>query len=179
MDCSFHDRVPATSACTGCGRMICSTCDRAGSCPSCRIGQRLSGGVAPRAAATAERPVGVETRALVALGYPVWPLAALALLDPKRSPYVRRQALQALGLNFGACGLWLVLGVIGHIPILGLSAWPLLALLFPALVVADVVYAVKVWNGDDVRVPLVSDWLDQHEAERYSVAGAPGPTSRT
>jgi len=107
-----------------------------------------------------------ETRGLLALGYPLWPLAALALLDPKRSPAVRRQAMQALGLNFGLFGMWIALGAIAQIPMLGISAWPLLAVLFPVWMVATVVYGVKVWNGDDVRVPLVSDWLDEREARR-------------
>ena len=108
--------------------------------------------------------VSFETRALLALGYPFWPLAALALLDSKRSPAVRHQALQALGLNFGLFGLWVGLGAIAQIPILGFSAWPLLALLMPLWLVATIVYAVKVFQGDEVRVPLVTDWLEEREA---------------
>ncbi|GAC1299717.1 MAG: hypothetical protein NVSMB19_04620 [Vulcanimicrobiaceae bacterium] len=110
--------------------------------------------------------ISSETRGLLALGYPLWPLAALALLDPKRSPAVRRQAMQALGLNFGLFGLWIALGAVAQVPLLGISAWPLLAVLFPFWMVATVVYGVKVWNGDDVRVPLVSDWIDEREARR-------------
>ena len=56
--------------------------------------------------AVAVRP---ESRALVALSYPFWPLALLALLDGAKSPFVRRQALQALGFNFGVYGLWFAL----------------------------------------------------------------------
>jgi uncharacterized membrane protein len=112
---------------------------------------------------TALAAVSPETRALLALGYPLWPLAALALLDPKRSPAVRRQAIQALALNFGLFGMWVALEGIWHIPILGLSAWPLLAAIFPVWLVATIVYAVKAWHGDDVRIPLVSDWLDERD----------------
>ncbi len=108
--------------------------------------------------------VSGETRLLLALGYVLWPLAALALLDPTRSPAVRRQAIQALGLNFGLYGLGVVLAAIAQIPLLGWPAFPLLAALFPVWLVATVVYGVKVWNGDSVRVPLVSDWLDEREA---------------
>jgi uncharacterized membrane protein len=110
---------------------------------------------------TAIATVSPETRALVALGYPFWPLAAIALLDPKRSPYVRRQALQGIGLSFGFGGLWVALTGVAHIPILGLSAWPLIPLLIPLYIVATVVYGFKAWHGDDVRVPLISDWIDQ------------------
>jgi uncharacterized membrane protein len=107
--------------------------------------------------------VSPETRALTALGYPLWPLALLALLDPKKSPFVRRQAIQALGLNFGVYALWLGLSAIADLPVLGISAIPLLALLIPVALVASVVYGFKVWNGHDVRVPLISDWLDERE----------------
>ncbi len=126
---------------------------------------------APQPQPTAMRPRGTalaavsgETRALLGLGYPLWPLAALALLDPKRSAPVRRQATQALAVNFGMFGLFAALGVVSHIWVLGLSAAILLPFLFPVWLIATVVYGFKVWNGDDVRVPLVSDWLDERDA---------------
>ncbi len=112
---------------------------------------------------TALAAVSGETRALLGLGYPLWPLAALALLDPKRSAAVRRQATQALAVNFGMFGLFAVLGVVSHLWVLGLSAAILLPFLFPVWLVATVVYGFKVWTGDDVRVPLVSDWLDERD----------------
>ena len=121
-----------------------------------------------RVRSTALANVSTETRALLALGYPFWPLAALALLDPKRSPTVRRQASQALGTNFGLFGLWVALEGLVHVPVLGLSAWPLLAVLAPIWLIATVVYGVRVFQGDDVRVPLVSDWLDEREAAKTS-----------
>ena len=113
--------------------------------------------VQPRAAVATCRP---ETRALVALSYPFWPLALLALADSKGSLFVRRQAWQALGFNFGMYGLWALLSAIAELPLIGLSAWPLLPFVIPVAVVANVVYAFKVWQGDDVNVPIVSDWVD-------------------
>ena len=135
-------------------------------------------GAGPRVSAAATMPyrssplaaVSTETRALLGLGYPLWPLAALALLDPKRSAAVRRHATQALALNFGLFGLWVGLEVVSHIWVIGWSAIPLLAALFPIWFVATIVYGFKVWNGDDVRVPLVSDWLDERDRERETVA---------
>jgi uncharacterized membrane protein len=110
-----------------------------------------------RSTAVALRP---ESRALVALSYPFWPLALLALLDSSRSPFVRRQALQALGFNFGVYGLWFALSAIAAIPLIGFSAWPLLPLVVPVAVVASFVYGFKVWQGEDVRVPVVTDFID-------------------
>ena len=101
-----------------------------------------------------------EKRALVALGYPFWPLALIALLDTKGSHLVKRQAWQALGFNLGMYGLWGTLSVAAMIPLVGISAWPLLPFVLPLFVVASVVYAFRVWQGDDVDVPIVSDWVD-------------------
>ena len=109
---------------------------------------------------TAVATVRPETRALVALSYPFWPLAILALLDSKGSHFVKRQAWQALGFNFGMYGLGALLSAIAAIPVLGFGAWPLLPFIVPVTIVASVVYMVKVWQGDDVNVPLVSDWVD-------------------
>jgi hypothetical protein len=135
-------------------------------------GRQQTWQAAPRVVAVQSRAlasVSIETRALLGLGYPFWPLAALALLDPKRSPAVRRQASQALGTNFGLFGLWVLLEGLVHVPLLGLSAWPLLTFLAPIWLVATVVYGVRVFQGDEVRVPLVSDWLDEREASKGSV----------
>ena len=110
-----------------------------------------------RTAAVATRP---ETRALVALGYPFWPLALIALLDGKASHFVKRQAWQALGFNLGMYGLGALLSAAAMLPILGIGAWPLLPFVFPLTVVASVVYAFKVWQGDDVSVPIIADWVD-------------------
>jgi uncharacterized membrane protein len=111
-----------------------------------------------QAAAVAVRP---ESRALVALGYPFWPLALLALFDGARSPFVRKQAWQALGFNFGIYGLWFALTAIGSIPVIGMSAWPILPFVIPVAFVASVVYGFKVWQGEDVRVPFVSDYVEK------------------
>ena len=62
-----------------------------------------------------------------------------------------------------------MLGILAHVPLLGLSAFPLLAALLPVWLVATIVYGAKVWNGDEVRVPLVSDWLDEREERNSTV----------
>ena len=101
-----------------------------------------------------------ETRALVALGYPFWPLALIALLDARAARFVKRQAWQALGFNLGMYGLGALLSAAASLPFIGWGAWPLLPFIVPVTIVASVVYAFKVWGGDDVSVPIVSDWVD-------------------
>jgi uncharacterized membrane protein len=119
---------------------------------------------APVYAHTSVATIRPESRALVALGYPFWPLALLALLDGSKSSFVRRQALQAIGFNFGVYGLWFALSAIAAIPLIGFSAWPLLPLVVPVAVVASFVYAYKTWQGEDVRVPIVGDFVDSRMA---------------
>jgi uncharacterized membrane protein len=109
------------------------------------------------AAAVAVRP---ETRAIVALGYPFWPLALIALLDGKASHFVKRQAWQAVGFHVGLWGIGALLSAAAAVPVLGLSAWAMLPFLFPVYLVGSIVYGLKVWHGEDVDVPIVSDWVD-------------------
>src|SRR5580698_26394 len=180
MDCYFHSNVPSMARCVDCSKPICSTCrDEGGSCPSCRLAakveaatatrQQIAGAVPPRPApasvrgrvtlATPQDPV--ESRALVALGYPLWPLALVSLLDRKQSRRLRRQALQALGFNVGFLGFWGLLSLIAQLPFLGISAMVLVPLLAPLFLVASVYYGIKTWNGDEVRIPVVTSWLDE------------------
>jgi uncharacterized membrane protein len=114
----------------------------------------------PARASVAEAGDTPESRALVALGYPLWPLALLALFDRKQSRRLRKQAYQALGFNVGMAALYGVLYLVSSIPLLGISAALMLALLLPAFIVLSVYYGIKAWHGDDVRVPIISDWLD-------------------
>lgn len=180
MDCYFHANVPSVAACIDCRKPICATCrDERGTCPSCRLAAKveaatttrvhLGGQIPPQPQPAVVRKAEVttasdsaESRALVALGYPLWPLALLSLLDRKQSRYLRRQALQALGFNLAMLGFGGLLSVIANIPWLGVSASVLLPFLVPVFLVASVYYGIKTWNGDDVRVPIVGDWIEEH-----------------
>jgi uncharacterized membrane protein len=180
MDCYFHSNVPSVAACADCRKPICATCrDERGSCPSCRLAAKveaatgshvhLGGQIPPRPQPAVVRKAEVsvldsaESRALVALGYPLWPLALLSLLDRKQSRYLRRQAWQALGFNVLVFGFGGLLSVIANVPIpwLPLSAAVLLPFLIPLFLVASVYYGIKTWNGEDVRVPIVGDWIEE------------------
>jgi uncharacterized membrane protein len=179
MDCYFHSNVPSVAACVDCRKPICATCrDEDGSCPSCRLAAKVEaatatrvhiGGQVPpphpqpavvRKAEVATLPDSVESRALVSLGYPLWPLALLSLLDRKQSRYLRRQALQALGFNVAILGIGGLMSVVANLPWIGLAPSVLLPFLVPLFLVASVYYGIKTWNGDDVRVPIVGDWIE-------------------
>lgn len=116
---------------------------------------------APQPRAQVSEPLDPpETRALVALGYPLWPLALIALFDRKQSKRLRKHAYQALGFNVGMAGLYGVMALLSSIPLLGLSATLLLVFILPVFVILSVYYGIKAWHGDDVRVPVITDWLE-------------------
>jgi len=190
MDCYFHSHVPSIAACTDCRKPICATCrDEAGTCPGCRLAakvdaatatrQRIAGAVPPYAHAGATQPPPatvtkaevataldpVESRALVALGYPLWPLALISLFDRKQSRYLKRQAIQALAFNIAMAGLWglfsLIDAIFGSVPFIATAPTILLALLIPVFLVASVYFGVKAWQGQEVHVPIISDWIDE------------------
>jgi uncharacterized membrane protein len=187
MDCYFHSNVPSIAPCADCGKAICATCrDDHGTCPSCRLGAKIDATVGERKVLHGEVPprqstpppyappqtapraqVGtvsddpVESRALVALGYPLWPLALLALFDSKKSNYIKRQAIQALGFNVGFAAFWGLLELTSAIPWLGFSSQFVALFMLPAFLVASVYFGIKAWHGDPVRVPVISDWLDE------------------
>ena len=156
-------------------------------CPSCRLAEKIDAAASsrqqihgqvpprpsasqtappppqpqPRASVTVAEPSDpVESRALVALGYPLWPLALLGLFDRKQSRYLKKQALQALGFNVGFAAFWGLLELASNIPVLGWSATAIIPFLIPIFLVASVFYGIKVWHGDEVRVPIISDWID-------------------
>jgi uncharacterized membrane protein len=111
--------------------------------------------------ATVAEPMDpAESRALVALGYPLWPLALLGLFDRRQSRRLRKHAYQALGFNVGMAGLYGLLMLLTSIPILGISAGLMLAFILPVFIVMSVYYGIKAWHGDDVHVPIISDWLE-------------------
>jgi Domain of unknown function (DUF4870) len=107
----------------------------------------------------------VESRALVALGYALWPLALISFFDRKRSKYLKRQAIQALGFNVGMAALYGIFTVLGtvfdSIPFISAAPDILRPLLIPVFLVGAVYFGVKAWQGQDVHVPVISDWLDE------------------
>ena len=192
MDCYFHTNVPSIGRCADCGKAVCATCrDDAGTCPSCRLAAKIdaataerksvAGAVPPKSqqwwrsaqqqpaaqarAVVAEPGDPGESRALVALGYPLWPLALISLFDRKQSRRLRKNAYQALGFNFGMYGIYALLALILKLPLinatpLGWSADILLVFMLPIFMVLSVYYGIRAWHGDEVRVPVISDWLE-------------------
>jgi uncharacterized membrane protein len=58
------------------------------------------------------------------------------------------------------CAFWALLELVRQLPLIGWSSNVVLAFIVPVFIVLSVFYGVRAWHGDDVRVPIVSDWLD-------------------
>lgn len=92
-------------------------------------------------------PASDTSKILAALGYPLWPVALIAILiDPyKNEKFVKFHAIQALGL---ALAIWVVSFVLtfafGIGAIIGLVGF-----------IYEIVLAVKAYNGEYVEVPVV------------------------
>jgi len=157
-----------------------------GMCPSCRLAAKIDAAAAtqkplpgqvpnygraqsapppfePRVRSTAVATMNdsVESRAIAALGYPLPPLALLALLDRKQSPALRRQVYQSLAFTGGTAAFGFICSMMLGIPFLQISAGILLAILFPVWLVGSIVYGIKTYNGEDVRIPIITDWIDE------------------
>lgn len=106
-------------------------------------------GAEPQPAAQAG-PANETSKILSALGYPIWPVALVAILiEPyKNEPFVRSHAYQALGLNLG---VWAVVWLLGA-TVVGVA---LSGIVGVAALVYEIVLAVKAFNGEYVEVPLV------------------------
>ncbi|MHB8479166.1 MAG: DUF4870 domain-containing protein [Vulcanimicrobiaceae bacterium] len=175
MDCFFHANVPSIARCSDCAKPICATCrDDRGACPSCRLAAKidaatmtrphLAGNVGPRVSATPAVATPLdppESRAIVALGYPLFPLALLSLFDRKQSKPLRRHAIQAVAFNLGIMAFAVLLTALAAVPWLGFSAVILLPLLAPLFLIGSCYYGWRAWQGEPVRIPILSDWLDE------------------
>jgi uncharacterized membrane protein len=107
----------------------------------------------PAAMPTISRPgpASDTSKLLAALGYPIWIVALIAILiDPyKDEKFVKFHGYQALAL--GVAG-WLVIFVVGLIPIIG---WVLDLFLPLVLLVYQIILGVKAYNGMYFEVPMV------------------------
>jgi uncharacterized membrane protein len=95
-------------------------------------------------------PVNDTSKILAALGYPIWIVALIAILiDPyKNEKFVKFHGYQALALGVAA---WVLFFVVGFIPFLNLIT----PLLWLALLVYQIILAVKAYNGEYFEVPVV------------------------
>jgi uncharacterized membrane protein len=78
-----------------------------------------------------------------------------------RRPYVRFHAWQSIFLTIVWSALFIVLGILGRIPLLGLMVFPLMLLLDLGMFVLWLVVMLKALNGNRFMIPVIGALAEQ------------------
>jgi uncharacterized membrane protein len=144
---------------------FCPTCGNpipagATSCPACA-------GVAPTAgvvtASTPGQVGGLTENVAGALAYvTIIPAIIFLVLEPyNKNRFVRFHSFQNIFFAIAWFVLWIVLGIFGHIPLLGwasLVLWPLIGL---AGFVLWLVLVFKAYQGQKFKLPVIGNIAEQ------------------
>ena len=97
-----------------------------------------------------------NSRTLAAVAYILTWLTGLIIffVAQKDDKYARWHAIQAIGLGVAATLGWIVFSILG-IPFIG-TLWSLLVL------VGIIIFAIKAYQGDKIRLPIVADMADKN-----------------
>jgi uncharacterized membrane protein len=143
---------------------FCSTCGKpipegAATCPACA-------GTSPAAntALTAQSQVGGLSQNLAgALSYvTIIPAILFLVIDPyNKNRFVRFHAFQSIFFHVAWVALWILLGIFGHLPLLGwasLLLWPVIGL---AGFVLWLVLVFKAYQGQKWQLPMLGDMAEK------------------
>jgi uncharacterized membrane protein len=139
--------------CSSCGAQIAE-----GSiCPKC-----ASAGGATAGAATMAAP-GLADNVAGALAYvTIIPAIVFLVLEPyNRKRFIRFHAFQCIFFAIAWTVLWIILGIIGHIPLLGWATvllWPLVSL---AGLIIWLVLVLKAYQGQMFKLPIIGDMAEK------------------
>jgi uncharacterized membrane protein len=139
--------------CTVCGAQ---TADGSAVCPTCR------------SAGQGSKPAGSTTGGLAdnvagMLAYvTIIPAIIFLVIEPyNRRRFVRFHAFQCIFFHIAWAGLWVVLSIIAHIPVLGwltLLIWPLVGL---AGFVIWLILLLKANQGQTWKLPFIGDLAEK------------------
>lgn len=139
--------------CANCGTQIAD----GATCPKC------AGGAVQSARTVAPAAAGLSDNVAGALAYvTIIPAIVFLVIEPfNRKKFIRFHAFQSIFF----CVAWIVidigLAIIGHIPFLGwatLFLWPLVSLV---LFVILLVLALKAYQGQMFKLPVIGDIAEQ------------------
>lgn len=106
---------------------------------------------------------------LIALSYVIWPVALILLIveetrgtNQKRDAELRHHAYNALGFWAGVLILSLPVWAVAWIPIFGPVAT---VLYWAAVIVLAIVFALRAYRGEQVCVPVMTDFLKRNVKE--------------
>ncbi len=102
-------------------------------------------------------PSGLSDNGAGALAYVTIVPAILFLVLPpyNQSSYVRFHAWQSVFFNVAAVALYIVLGILGRIPLLGLLVIPVMLVVFLGLFILWLVAVLKAVNGQRFKIPII------------------------
>jgi uncharacterized membrane protein len=105
---------------------------------------------------------GLESNVAAALAYlPILAVVWLLVEPYSKDRFVKFHSVQSLGLAVVSMGIYIVLGIIWIIPILG---WLLLFFAPLALFVVWVICAVKAFQKETFKLPLIGDFAEKQAA---------------
>ena len=140
---------------------FCPTCGtqlaEGAACPKC------AGSVAPGAVAAAPAGAGLADNVAGALAYvTIIPAIVFLVLEPFNTKrFVRFHSFQSIFFFIAWIVIDIGLAIIGRIPILGwatLLLWPLITL---ALFVILLILALKAYQGQTFKLPVIGDMAEQ------------------
>jgi uncharacterized membrane protein len=136
--------------CPNCGSQIAE----GAACPKCA-------GAAPTAGATTTG--GLADNMAGALAYvTIIPAIVFLVLDPyNKKRIIRFHSFQCIFFAVAWTVLWIVLAIIGHIPILGWATvllWPLISL---AGLIIWVILVLKAYQGQMFKLPVIGDMAEK------------------
>jgi uncharacterized membrane protein len=145
--------------CSSCGTQIAE-----GSiCPKCEGGAGAASAGGATAGATTMAAPGLSDNVAGALAYvTIIPAIVFLVLEPyNRKRFIRFHAFQCIFFAIAWTVLWIMLGIIGHIPLLGWATvllWPLVSL---AGLVLWVVLVLKAYQGQMFKLPIIGDMAEK------------------
>lgn len=141
---------------------FCSTCgkqipDGASVCPAC------AGGAAAPSMAAQGQVGGLTENVAGALAYvTLIPSILFLILEPyNKNRFVRFHSFQNIFFAIAWFALWIVLGIFGHIPLLGWASvllWPLIGL---AGFILWLVLIFKAYSGQKFKLPVIGDMAEK------------------
>ena len=142
--------------CPSCGTQIAEGT----TCPKCGA---TTGAGATSATGTTSAASGLTDNVAGALAYvTIIPAIVFLILEPyNRKRFVRFHAFQSIFFAIAWTVLWIVLGIIGHIPFLGWGTvllWPLVSL---AGLIIWLILVLKAYQGQMFKLPVIGDMAEK------------------
>ena len=138
--------------CPSCGTQI----SEGSTCPKCGAGATATAGTTSAAPGLTDNVAG-------ALAYvTIIPAIVFLVLEPyNRKRFIRFHAFQCIFFAIAWTVVWIILGIIGHIPFLGWGTvllWPLVSL---AGLIIWLILVFKAYQGQMFKLPVIGDMAEK------------------